>query len=171
LRDLSQGSGFAPRALLADKDARALARELLAMSQDEFSAAFKNSPMKRAKLRGLKGNAAVVLGNAGTRDDLEVLTRALDDPESLVREHAVWALERLRAPRSAARAVEGERIGELTLRIDVRPQSVDLLLRGRARVDDRPSAHLPFHGVLSLPIVLSNSNPGSLRRPAGPCST
>ena len=41
------------------------ARELLAMSQEEFSAAFKGSPMKRAKLSGLKRNAAVALGNIG----------------------------------------------------------------------------------------------------------
>ena len=33
------------------------------MTQEQFSAAFKNSPMKRAKLRGLRRNAAVVLGN------------------------------------------------------------------------------------------------------------
>ena len=38
-------------------------RELLAMSQEELSVAFKGSPMKRAKLRGLQRNAAVVLGN------------------------------------------------------------------------------------------------------------
>jgi hypothetical protein len=35
--------------------------------------------MKRAKLRGLKRNAAVVLGNVGTAEDVDVLTRALDD--------------------------------------------------------------------------------------------
>jgi epoxyqueuosine reductase len=88
---------FAPRAALAGKDARQLARELLAMSQDEFSRAFRGSPMKRAKLRGLKRNAAVVLGNVGAVDDIEVLARALDDPEPLVREHAAWALEHLGA--------------------------------------------------------------------------
>jgi epoxyqueuosine reductase len=57
---------FAPRAVLVDRDARTLASVLLAMTQEEFSAAFKGSPMKRAKLRGLKRNAAVVLGNADT---------------------------------------------------------------------------------------------------------
>jgi len=36
----------------------------------------------------LKRNAAVVLGNAGTADDADVLTRALDDPEPHVRERA-----------------------------------------------------------------------------------
>jgi epoxyqueuosine reductase len=54
---------FAPRGVLAGTDARTLARELLAMTQEEFSAAFRNSPMKRAKLRGLKRNADVVLAN------------------------------------------------------------------------------------------------------------
>jgi HEAT repeat protein len=38
----------------------------------------------------------VVLGNVGTDDDVGVLTRALDDDEPLVREHAAWALARVR---------------------------------------------------------------------------
>jgi len=57
---------FAPREFIAGRDARTLAQDLLAMSQEEFSAAFKNSPMKRAKLHGLKRNASVVLGNIGS---------------------------------------------------------------------------------------------------------
>ena len=87
---------FAPREALGGKDARTLAREILAMDDEAFRAAFKGSPMKRAKLRGLKRNAAVVLGNAGTAEDVDVLRRALDDAEPLVREHAAWALARLR---------------------------------------------------------------------------
>ena len=55
--------------------------------------------MKRAKLRGLKRNAAVALGNAGAADDVEVLEQALADAEPLVREHAAWALERIDAGR------------------------------------------------------------------------
>ena len=94
---LAEGSPFAPREALGGKGARTLARELLAMTQEEFSRAFTGSPMKRAKLRGLKRNAAVTLGNAGSADDVNVLTRALDDPEPLVREHAAWALERIGA--------------------------------------------------------------------------
>ena len=92
---LPDESPFATREALAGKDARALARELLGMTQPEFSAAYKGSPMKRAKLRGLKRNAAVVLGNVGTPDDTDVLTRALDDDEPLVREHAARALARI----------------------------------------------------------------------------
>ena len=82
------------REALGGKDARTLAREILGMTRDEFSRAFSKSPMKRAKLRELKRNAAVVLGNVGTGDDVDVLTRALDDEEPLVREHAAWALAR-----------------------------------------------------------------------------
>ena len=62
-RALAEGSPFAAREAIAGKDARTLARELVAMTQEEFSLTFKNSPMKRAKLRGLKRNAAVVLEN------------------------------------------------------------------------------------------------------------
>jgi epoxyqueuosine reductase len=105
-KELPDDSPYTAREALGTKDARTLARELLGMTQPEFSAAFKGSPMKRAKLRGLKRNAAVVLGNLGTSDDVEVLTRALDDEEPLVREHAVWALERIahRISPSASRA-------------------------------------------------------------------
>ncbi len=62
-RELPEDSPFAPREFIAGKDAHQLAHELLELSQEKFSAAFKGSPMKRAKLRGLKRNATVVLGN------------------------------------------------------------------------------------------------------------
>ena len=94
-REQSADSPYQPRDVLAGKDARPLAREVLEMSQEQFTRAFKGSPMKRAKLRGLKRNAAVVLGNVGTHEDVDVLTRALRDEEPLVREHASWALARL----------------------------------------------------------------------------
>ena len=86
---------FAPRAAIAGKDARTFARDILHMTQEEFSAAFRGSPMKRAKLRGLERNAAVVLGNVGRVADVPVLEQALEDEEPLVREHAAWALARL----------------------------------------------------------------------------
>lgn len=94
-RELPEGSPFEAREVIAGRDAKALAGEILAMSQEEFTAAFRRSPMKRAKLRGLKRNAAVVLGNLGTRKDVPALQQALDDSEPLVREHVTWALEKL----------------------------------------------------------------------------
>lgn len=93
---LPDNSPYAEREIVAGKDARTLARDILELTQEEFSRAFRNSPMKRAKLRGLKRNAAVVLGNIGTVDDVPVLERALDDREPLVHEHARWALNMLK---------------------------------------------------------------------------
>ena len=96
--------GVAVRAARGDRGSRcALARALLAMTQEEFSRAFSKSPMKRAKLRGLKRNAAVVLGNPPTgsgqaahAEDVEALARAFDEePDHSIREHAAWALARL----------------------------------------------------------------------------
>ena len=60
---------FAPRSLIAERDARSLAQELLAMDDDAFRDAFRNSPMKRAKRRGLVRNARVVLSNIGDECD------------------------------------------------------------------------------------------------------
>jgi len=97
-RALPEGSPFAPREALAAKDARTLARELLAMTQQEFSRAFSNSPMKRAKLRGLKRNAAVVLGNVGAMEDVGLLEHVrAEEPDEMIREHATWALARVAA--------------------------------------------------------------------------
>jgi epoxyqueuosine reductase len=62
---------FAARDVIAGKDARTLAEELLVMSREDFSAAFRKSPMKRAKLTGLQRNARLVLGHANTRDDAD----------------------------------------------------------------------------------------------------
>jgi epoxyqueuosine reductase len=65
------------------------------MDVDAYRVAFRGSAMKRAKLPMMKRNAAVVLGNVGTAEDVDVLTRALADPEPVVCEHAARALARL----------------------------------------------------------------------------
>ena len=72
-RALPDDSPFKPRAVIANKGARTLARELLAMDDEQFRTAFRGSPMKRAKLHGLKRNAAVVLGNIGAAGDAPVV--------------------------------------------------------------------------------------------------
>jgi epoxyqueuosine reductase len=101
-RELPDPSPFAPRDALGAIDAVAFARQLLAMQPGEFAVAFRGSPMKRAKLRGLKRNAVIALGNVGSSDDVPALTAALDDPEPLIREHAAWALARFRASHTHA---------------------------------------------------------------------
>jgi epoxyqueuosine reductase len=68
--------------------------------------------MKRAKLPSMQRDAAVVLGNVGTADDVDVLTRATDDSGLPVRVHAAHALAviaRRSAPRSPARGADGDR--------------------------------------------------------------
>ena len=93
---------FAARPAIDGKDARTFARELLAMTQEDFSAAFRNSPMKRAKLRGLKRNAAVALGNVGTPEDVPAVAAMLHQDEPLARSHAAWALGQLGTVAAAA---------------------------------------------------------------------
>src|SRR4051812_35968046 len=56
---------FAARDAIRGKDVRALAQNFAAMGDEEFRSAFRSSPMKRAKRRGLARNAVVVLKNIG----------------------------------------------------------------------------------------------------------
>ncbi len=58
---------FAAREVLAGKDAVTLARDILAMDEDAYRAAFRGSAMKRAKLSGLQRNARAVLGTPPQR--------------------------------------------------------------------------------------------------------
>ncbi len=111
-RPMSSDSPYASRPALAGRDARSLALELLAMSPAEFSAAFKGSPVKRAKLRGLKRNSSVVLGNVGSEADVAALAIALEDLEPLVRSHSAWALGRIGSA-SAADALRRRLAAEL----------------------------------------------------------
>lgn len=69
--------------------------ELLSLDEETFKARFRRSPLKRAKRRGLRRNAAVALGNAGDPRAVPALIRALQDEDPLVRGHVAWALGRL----------------------------------------------------------------------------
>ena len=63
-QELADDSPFKAREFVAGKDAVTLTTDILALDQAQFSAAFRKSPMKRAKLAGLRRNAAIVLENA-----------------------------------------------------------------------------------------------------------
>lgn len=69
-------------------------RGLLSLDAGGFAALFRNSPLKRLKREGLLRNGCVVLGNAGTPDDIDFL-KALYGESPLVEEHASWAVERI----------------------------------------------------------------------------
>ena len=58
---------LAPRAEFSGHGAAALAREFLALDEPAYRERFRGSAIKRAKLSGLKRNAAVVLANAVER--------------------------------------------------------------------------------------------------------
>ena len=68
---------------------------LLSMSQEEFSASFRDSPIKRAKLAGMQRNACIALGNIGDARAAPALGRALLEGNPMVRAHAAWALGRI----------------------------------------------------------------------------
>lgn len=70
--------------------------DLLALDDEGFRAHFKGTPVLRTKRRGLLRNVCVALGNSGDREALPVLAQALRDSEPLIREHAEWAIRRLR---------------------------------------------------------------------------
>jgi epoxyqueuosine reductase len=68
---------------------------LLAIDEDEFRRRFHQSPIKRAKRRGLLRNVCVALGNIGDPRAIPALISTLNDKEPLVRGHAAWALGRI----------------------------------------------------------------------------
>jgi epoxyqueuosine reductase len=82
---------LAPRDDLVNPDLDAM----LLDDDDEFRKRFRNSPITRAKRRGLARNIAVAMGNRGDPADIPALTTALADADEMVREHAAWALEKV----------------------------------------------------------------------------
>jgi epoxyqueuosine reductase len=74
--------------------------EELSITPQEFNLRFKRTPVKRARRRGYLRNVAVALGNAGDRHALPVLQNALNDDEPLVRDHARWAIDKIKAGNS-----------------------------------------------------------------------
>jgi epoxyqueuosine reductase len=67
------------------------------LTEDDFRQAFAHSPIKRAKYRGWLRNLCVAMGNSGDSGSVPWLECACEHPDPIVREHAEWALERLRA--------------------------------------------------------------------------
>jgi epoxyqueuosine reductase len=68
---------------------------LAGISQEQFRAIYRNTPVSRARYAGFLRNVATAMGNAGLaqfRTPLERLAQ-FDDPD--VREHATWALTRI----------------------------------------------------------------------------
>ena len=85
--------------------------QLASLSQEEFSALFRKSAVKRAKWRGLVRNACVALGNSRIAPEhpsysriVQLLERLASSDDPLIVEHARWALEAVRAGRPGVTA-------------------------------------------------------------------
>ena len=77
---------------------------LISLTEEEFREVFRNSPVKRAKRRGLIRNACVALGNSGLgtgdpryKQVCERLAMFAAGDDAIIAEHARWALDRLKA--------------------------------------------------------------------------
>jgi len=93
-----------PAAVIAEEESLLLPRLewLAAMTQEQFRAAFRGSPIKRTKWRGLIRNACIALGNSapvpGTPDHARIcalLKNLTASPDPLISESAQWALARI----------------------------------------------------------------------------
>lgn len=71
--------------------------EELGISALEFKQKFKLKPILRAKRRGYLRNTATVLGNLKNPDSIPALENAILDTDTLIREHAKWAVDQIRS--------------------------------------------------------------------------
>lgn len=69
--------------------------ELLSLDEEGFRRRFRDTPLWRAKRRGLRRNVCIALGNAGDPSVIGPLQLAAADPEPIVAESARWALGRI----------------------------------------------------------------------------
>jgi len=68
---------------------------LAAMQPEKFREVFRGSPVRRAKLSGLRRNAVIAMGNSRSPKFLPTLRTLALDPDASVAEHARWALAQL----------------------------------------------------------------------------
>lgn len=83
--------GFAPRTEFVNPALEWLA----SLDADGFREAFRKSPIKRAKLNGVRRNVVTAMGNSGSLEFAPTLRKLTEDPDAAVAEHARWALRRL----------------------------------------------------------------------------
>ncbi len=88
-QELADDSPFNTREFIAGKDAVTLATDILSWEPEQFSATFRKSPMKRAKLAGLRRNATVVLSNIEAAVNVPPQVQALPDYDPVLRSHHV----------------------------------------------------------------------------------
>jgi epoxyqueuosine reductase len=70
--------------------------QILQMDEQTFRQSFRSTALWRAKRRGLRRNAAIVLGNIGDSSVLPLLESLRDDADPVVQAAVRWAIERIR---------------------------------------------------------------------------
>lgn len=75
---------------------------LLLLERPRYVELFRGSPMKRAKLEGLRRNAAIAMGNSRESRYVPALIRALRDPDPSLRAQTAWALGEIGGSAAAA---------------------------------------------------------------------
>lgn len=74
---------------------------ILSLTPQGFNTRFRSSPIQRARRKGLLRNACVAAGNQPDPVFLPALENLfLNEPEPLIRAHAVWAVQQISSPRS-----------------------------------------------------------------------
>jgi epoxyqueuosine reductase len=68
---------------------------LAEMQPEEFREVFRGSPVRRAKLSGLRRNAVIAMGNSGDQKFVPTLKKLCADSDAVVAEHARWAVKAL----------------------------------------------------------------------------
>ncbi len=89
---VTHDSAFAPREFAPPLE------KLAALSEQEFRAMFRGSPVTRARYSGFLRNVAVAMGSIGRAEFREPLERLAQSENALVAEHARWALAQLMQP-------------------------------------------------------------------------
>lgn len=88
---VTSAESFQPREGLVNPALNWLAE----MNEEEFQKTFQGSPIRRAKLSGLRRNAVIAMGNSGDENFRPVLQRLSQDADAEVSKHAVWAAHQL----------------------------------------------------------------------------
>ena len=88
---VTDAAEFAPRPELVNPALEWLA----AMDAEEFRRNFRGSPVRRAKLTGIRRNAVIAMGNSGERKFLPLLRELENDPDPVIAETAKWASKKL----------------------------------------------------------------------------
>ena len=91
-RVLTTEAAFQPR----PEQMHPLLAELAQLTPAEFKQRYRGTPLERTKRRGVLRNVCVAMGNSGNLTFIPLLEELAHDDEALIREHAVWALDRLR---------------------------------------------------------------------------